>query len=362
MENVTLEQIANLPLLTLSESTTFNMFVANFRKNKIDYVSVTQEVCDMIDCDICSYDIQLDVRARELRNQIYEFEFLQPWQIFNFLNANTYVDTGDRQLVYTDLVEFGGIGASIVAQECVYTPGQSYNVRVNINNNSNVLVQAGESGTLFPIGTTGSTGPFSFNFTASNSTFVLTMSGVSAFGTNGATINDINVILNGTFTASSQIYNFEVDCECEGRYTNYPIIFKDRMGSFVTYNFDLNNKQRVFKTSENYNNFVGNFSDANTSTCGKGGYRYSLNDAGTQVFSTILEEEWELNADEMTEEESIFFEQLITSPRAAIKIDGNYYAIYIKDNQYERVRKNNQKMIYHKLFIRFANNNPIQQL
>jgi hypothetical protein len=64
----------------------------------------------------------------------------------------------------------------------------------------------------------------------------------------------------------------------------------------------------------------------------------------------------------MTEEESIFFEQLITSPRAAIKIDGNYYAIYIKDNQYERVRKNNEKMIYHKLFIRFANNNPIQML
>jgi hypothetical protein len=329
---------------------------------KIDYVSVTQEVCDMIDCDICSYDIQLDVRARELRNQIYEFEFEQPWQIYNFLNANTYVDTDLKELVYTDLVEFGGIGGSIVAQECVYTPGQSYNVRVNINNNSNVLVQAGETGTLFPIGTTGSTGPFSFNFTASNSTFVLTMSGVDAFGTNGATINDIEVILNGTFTASSQIYNFEVDCECEGRYTNYPIIFKDRMGSFVTYNFDLNNKQRVFKTSENYNNFVGNFSDANVSTCGKGGYRYSLNDAGTQVFSTILEEEWELNADEMTEEESIFFEQLITSPRAAIKIDGNYYAIYIKDNQYERVRKNNQKMIYHKLFIRFANNNPIQML
>ena len=44
MKNVTLEQIANLPLLTLAESTTFNMFVANFRKNKIDYVSITPDV------------------------------------------------------------------------------------------------------------------------------------------------------------------------------------------------------------------------------------------------------------------------------------------------------------------------------
>lgn len=331
---------------------------------KIDSVSITQEVCDMIDCDICSYDIQLDVRARELRNQILggTFQIAQPWTINNFFNAYTFIDTGDGELKYTDLVEFGGIGASIISQECVYTPGLSYNVRVSINNNSNVLVQAGETGTLFPIGTTGSTGDFAFNFTASNSTFVLTMSGISATATNGATIDSVEVFLNGTFTASSQVYNFEVDCECEGRYTNYPIIFKDRMGSFPTYNFDLNNKQRVFKTAENYNNFIGNFSDANVSTCGKGGYRYSLNDAGTTVFSTILEEEWELNADAMTEEESVFFEQLVTSPRAAIKIDGNYYAIYIRDNQYERVRKNNEKMIYHKLFIRFANNNPIQML
>ena len=331
---------------------------------KIDSVSITQEVCDMIDCDICSYDVQLDVRARELRNQIIGggFQLSQPWTINNFNNGYSFIDIEDNELKYTDLVEFGGIGASIISQECVYTPGLSYNVRVSINNNSNVVVQAGETGTLFPIGTTGSTGDFAFNFTASNSTFILAMSGISATATNGATIDSVEVFLNGTFTASSQIYNFEIDCECEGRYTNYPIIFKDRMGSFVTYNFDLNNKQRVFKTAENYNKFVGNYSDANVSTCGKGGYRYSLNDAGTTVFSTIIEEEWELNADAMTEEESIFFEQLITSPRAAIKIDGNYYAIYIKDNQYERVRKNNEKMIYHKLFIRFTNNNPIQQL
>ena len=328
---------------------------------KIDYISITNSVCDILDCDVCSYDIQLESRASDDRTQIFPLEVPQAWNIFNALNAFTYIDNGD--LIYSDLVEFGGIGASIVYQECVFTPGQSYTIRINISNNSDVVVQAGETGTLFPFGTTGSTGLFAQTFTASDPTFVLTMSGVGvAPSTNGATIDSIQVFLNGTFTASSEIYNFEIDCECEGRYTNYPIIFKDRLGSFVTFNFDLNNRQRVFKTTENYNKFIGNYSDKNVSTCGKGGYRYSLNDAGTQVFSTLLEEEWELNSEAMTEEESIFFEQLVTSPRAAIKIDGNYYAIYIQDNQYERVRKNNEKMIFHKLFIRFANNNPIQSL
>ena len=64
----------------------------------------------------------------------------------------------------------------------------------------------------------------------------------------------------------------------------------------------------------------------------------------------------------MTEEESVYFEELITSPRAAIKIGGHYYAINIEDNTYTRVRKNNQKMIYHRINISFANNNPVQSL
>jgi len=326
----------------------------------INYITVVGDVCDIFDCDVCSYDIRLDSKAQVPHPQIYPLEVDQAWQIFNFNNGFSFIDNGILQ--YTDLVEFGGIGASIIAQECVYTPGQNYTITINITNNENVLVQAGQTGTLFPFGTTGSTGTFTQTFTASNSNFVMVLSGVEPFFTNGATIDNVQVTLNGSFTASSETYNFEIDCECEGRYTNYPIIFKDRLGSFITFNFDLNNRQKIFKTTENYNKFVGDYSSRNVTTCGKGGYRYSLNEAGTQVFSTLLEEEWELNADAMTEEESVFFEQLVTSPRAAIKIDGNYYAIYIKDNQYERVRKNNEKMIYHKLFIRFANNNPISSL
>jgi len=44
LQNASLSKIANLPLLQLADSTTFNMFVANFRKNKIDYVSITPDV------------------------------------------------------------------------------------------------------------------------------------------------------------------------------------------------------------------------------------------------------------------------------------------------------------------------------
>jgi hypothetical protein len=328
---------------------------------KIDFISVTNSVCDILDCNVCSYDIQLDSRASDDRNQIFPLAVENAWDIFNLpspFNGFTFIEDGE--LKYTDLVEFGGPGGSLITQECVYTEGENYTIRVNISNNSNVVVNAGEVGNLFPIGTTGSTGTFTASFTASNSTFLLTMGGVATASTNGAVIDSIEVFLNGTFTASSEIFNFEIDCECEGRYTNYPIIFKDRMGSFVTYNFDLNNRQRVNIIRENYDRFVGGLKPDNS--CKGGSYRYSLNESGRTIFSTLLEEQWEMNADAMTEEESIFFEELVSSPRAAIKIDGDYYAINIIDNQYERVRKNNEKMIYHKLFISFSNNNPIQSL
>lgn len=330
---------------------------------KIPYITVRNEVCDILDCDVCSYDIKLDSRSREIRNQVYPFAVEQAWNISNFFNGFTEIING--VLTYSDLIEFGGSGISTAVQNCVFTPGYQYSVILDITNNSNVQVQIGDSGeggsTFYPIGTTGSTGVFIETFTASEPNFFIALQGDDDI-LNGATIGSVEIFLLNTFTASSEVFNFEIDCECEGRYTNYPIIFKDRMGSFVTFNFDLNNRQRVFKTSENYNNFVGGFDSRFLSTCNKGSYRYSLNDAGTTVFSTLIEEEWELNSDYMTNEESAYFEELVTSPRAAIKIDNNYYAVYIRDNEYERVTKNNQKMIYHKLFIRFANNNTIASL
>jgi hypothetical protein len=131
----------------------------------------------------------------------------------------------------------------------------------------------------------------------------------------------------------------------------------DRTGSFLTYNFDLNNKQTVGIDRKDFDTFVGGYNAGS-----RNGYDYQLNDAGTKVFSTFLNEEWELNSDAMTEAESIFFEELMTSPVVSIKIDGEYLPIIIKGTTYERIRKNNKKMIYYKLAIKFANNNPIQSL
>ena len=44
LTNYTPKEISQLGLLTLEKSTTFQMFVANFRKNKIDYISITPDV------------------------------------------------------------------------------------------------------------------------------------------------------------------------------------------------------------------------------------------------------------------------------------------------------------------------------
>lgn len=44
LDNVNMKEISNLSLLTLENSTTFQMFVANFRKNKVDYISITPDI------------------------------------------------------------------------------------------------------------------------------------------------------------------------------------------------------------------------------------------------------------------------------------------------------------------------------
>jgi hypothetical protein len=320
-------------------------------------ITISYTQCDLMQCDsgIDSYSIHLELEGRDNNSVIYSLGFGDA--AYNIYNANNaYTSIIDSIITYTDLVEFGGIGASLITQDEAFNVFDNYTATIHISNNQECLVQFGNTGLLYPVGVTGSTGTFSITFNASDPTLLLTISGTSLF-TNGCTIDYLSVINNTVYNTVSGTYNFILDCECEGRYTNYPIIFMDRKGSFLTYNFDLNNKQTVGIDRKDFDTFVGGYNAGSIN-----GYDYQLNDAGTKVFSTFLNEEWELNSDAMTEAESIFFEELMTSPVVSIKIDGEYLPIIIKGTTYERIRKNNKKMIYYKLAIKFANNNPIQSL
>jgi len=146
-------------------------------------------------------------------------------------------------------------------------------------------------------------------------------------------------------TQRSEQYSFYIDHSCE--INDYEIMFLDRKGGWGSFAFGLKDKQ-IIKTKKNaYQRELGTIDNT--------GFSYALNDVGYEVYYSKLDEEWELNTNWMTEPNSLYFEQLVSSPKAFIKIDNVYYAIQVLTDSTERERFKNKHLIRKTINIKFAN-------
>jgi hypothetical protein len=124
-------------------------------------------------------------------------------------------------------------------------------------------------------------------------------------------------------------------------------MFLDRKGGWGSFAFGLKDKQIIKSKKNIYQKELGTIDNT--------GFSYELNDTGFETYFANLEEEWELNTNWMSEENSLYFEQLVSSPKAFIKIDGVYYAINILTDQTERERFKNKHLIRKTITIKFSN-------
>jgi hypothetical protein len=308
-------------------------------------------VNDIIDCNVDHYTVQVFKAA--YTNVVANGEFTSgaSWTITDTDNALTTITGG--QLVYEDDVEFGGTGSSTTVQTGILTPGNTYNVVMTVANNSECTVSVGDNSESYVIFNANEEGTHYLSFIpTSGSSFVITINGTSAV-TNALEINSV-LVYDCAFSAQSELRTFNLDCSCEARFTNYELVFMDRMGSFIPFNFSLNNKQRVGIKREIYNKQIGRLNTISQN------YAYSNAESSNRNYSIMLDEQWELNSDWMTEIESVYFEQLLTSPYVFLTTGATSIAVNIVDSSYERVRKQNKKNIMHTVTIAMANNNGIQ--
>jgi hypothetical protein len=293
------------------------------------------------------------------------FQSTSNWTLFGYVGGSTTIS--GNTLNYTDAV---GDGEGLAWQYGALTVGCAYEVTLTSSNNVGVGIQVGDGSDVVTIVPFGNDGAYTASFTATTEDFTITMSS-AVVGQNDVNIDNVYVrqlcpvidcdvstydivILSGYTVggaSASETLTFNVDCPCS-RYTNYPLLFKDRMGSFVPFNFSLNNKQKVnVDKRDTYKKFIG--SGGGTS------YTYSNNERSTSIYNTEISEEWTLNTDWLTEAEAAYFEELVTSPVVSILINDEYRAVYITDKSYERVRKINKKNIRYSINIQFANDNTI---
>lgn len=156
---------------------------------------------------------------------------------------------------------------------------------------------------------------------------------------------------NVTGAPYSEYYRIDLDFRCtiEG----YELLFLDRMGSFSSFAFQLRAYERGTTKRETYNKYI----PGDTSS---GVFTYDSYARGQSVINPSVERTLELNTNWITEEMSVYFEELVTSPEVYLKdTDGNYYAVLVTDSSFEINRSRNKNLFKKTITIKYANENII---
>lgn len=151
-------------------------------------------------------------------------------------------------------------------------------------------------------------------------------------------------------TTGNQItkkYRFYIDRRC--KIEDYEILFMDRLGSFSSFAFQLRSNETGSVDRLTYNKKLGDV--------GLGGYSYDVTDAGQTIYSVNYSKRLELNTNFMTDEMSVYFEQLYTSPVTFLKKGGHYYSVTIQDNGFVTERQKNKRLIKKSIIVEFNNKN-----
>ena len=140
-----------------------------------------------------------------------------------------------------------------------------------------------------------------------------------------------------------------------GKWDNFEILFMDRKGAWIPFNFELVQRKNVNGDRGNFKRGLGSLNGNN--------YTYNSYDRGTTNYRNTISYQYTIISNWLTEEQSLFFEQLLTSPEAYWNYDGNgtFVAISLTQLGEEIKDKKNSRLIQYTLQFTLANN-PIVQV
>jgi hypothetical protein len=157
---------------------------------------------------------------------------------------------------------------------------------------------------------------------------------------------------------------YRVNIDRRESITEYDLVFLDRMGSMSSFAFQLKTIERGEVTRDEYNQDVKGFVSG-------GEWNYATTEFGNSTFNLNSVKTYELNTNWLTDEMSVYFEELITSPQVFMKkveyscpgtevvTGGPYVPVIVTNNTYEVFRQRNKNLIKYTLVVKLANNDAI---
>jgi hypothetical protein len=123
---------------------------------------------------------------------------------------------------------------------------------------------------------------------------------------------------NGIQVSEDRLYKIVEDCS---PYEKYRISFMNRMGGYDYFNFTLDSKRVVDVQRTEYTKQLKR--------------DYAVGDRGDQVIATRTDQTYLINSNWITEEDSVWLEEMITSPDVYHLSGLNKLPIMVLDTNYE---------------------------
>jgi hypothetical protein len=156
----------------------------------------------------------------------------------------------------------------------------------------------------------------------------------------------------------SELFTFIIDRECS-RHQLFRLHFLNRLGRFDSFTFTGKHKQTVSYDKEEYQKFTG-YTDLSTMEWTNNSYA-----SGTVNFDTRETEVYQISSDWISEEESLWLQELVGSPAVFWQQDPTdskkTFAVNITENNYEVKKYANKKLFNISITFQLAQPNYRQR-
>jgi hypothetical protein len=142
---------------------------------------------------------------------------------------------------------------------------------------------------------------------------------------------------------------YQIDRRCN--ISDYEIVFMDRLGTFANFAMQLRAYEKGNVNRLTYNKQFGNTV--------AGLVTFNTWESGTTTYHVDDTKEISLNTNYMTDAESVYFDELLTSGYTYLKYRGEYFACQVQETSYETQRAINKPLIRKSVTVRYAVQNPI---
>lgn len=160
----------------------------------------------------------------------------------------------------------------------------------------------------------------------------------------------VNVYLTNTSGDKvSQAIAYQIDRRCN--ISDYEIVFMDKLGTFANFAMQLRAYEKGNVNRLTYNKQFGDTV--------AGLVTFNTYESGTTTYHVDDTKEISLNTNYMTDAESVYFDELLTSGYVYLKVGGDYFACQVQETSYETQRAINGVLIRKTVTVRYAVQNPI---